>query len=954
MLKTVVLIENTLDPETWETVEVLDVREFLTGRFDVWPDTGRIYHENISELNDVTPYDDAGISKLGELEGPFYCVVYPAGAAAILIGVLIAVVVVALLLRPKIPSITERNTQNTSPNNELSTRTNSARVNGRIPDIFGTVRSTPDLIAPPYTTFIGNQEVEHVQMCIGVGQYEIHDAYDGETLISQIPGTSIQAYKPNANINTDTPYFQVGGSITQPSYTAIRSNSVTGQVIRPPNSNHFIGANDVYFNDPNTIELISGSTRDFTTVFAAGDELIITNAIKYLDLYSYNKSAFLRGSEEFVFVHSSSTPPTGFVTGAQITLKNANFPVYHPDGFIIYTYNCDGIYTILSVTSEANPDDPPNPYIVVTLDNPGTVNANWNQYSTHGDSAFIAITMDIATGDILFNLNGTYPVLAVSTTIITLDDPISINSDWGILPSGTSGPIAPTIITSINKWVGPFILESTDRTRSFNNFIAVNGLYKDNGEVQYSATVGIEIEITPINNLNAPIGAAELFTTSLVGSSVSKETRAITLDAATTFSGRCQVRARRTTASDLAFNGTVVDEVKWRDLYAVSPLTTDNFGDVTVIRGQSYATTGALSLKERKANFLVTRQLPQWLGGTSFSTTLHSTNRASDILSFVTLAKYIGNRSVNEIDIAGIYSTIDQVETYFGTDISAEFNYTFDKDNLSFEETFQIIANAVFCTGYRMGNVLKLAFEKETDDSVILFNHRNKIPGSENRSIVFGNVNDFDGVEFEYVSPDDDAVVTLYLPTNRSSVNPKKIESIGIRNSIQAHFHAWREYNKVRYQNIQVEFDATQEADLLVEKDRILVADNTRPNTQDGEITKQEGLLIYTSQNTEFTNGINYSIFLQLSDKTVESIPVTPGPTKKTILLSRAPRLPLSIDPSHFAQTGYILVGNTDTRQTAFLMSEKTPQDNMTSKIRAGNYDARFYEHDSDFINNLI
>jgi hypothetical protein len=951
MLKQVVLIENTLEPETWERLEVEDVRELLSKRFDVWPNTGRIYHGNISETNDVTPYDESGVEKLGELEGPFYCVIYPGELITILIVAVIAAVAVTLLLRPKIPSVAERNVQNASPNNELSSRSNSARPNGRIPDIFGTVRSTPDLIASPYTTFIGNQEVENALMCIGVGQYEILDAYDGETAMNQIAGTSVQIYKPNSAVNSATPYYQIGSSIATPFYNVSRSNSVNGQVLRAPNANNFIGANDVYFNAPDTIQLPSGSDRDFTTVFAAGDSLVVTNAIRYTGVYSYTKSAQIAAANQFIFIHDSSTPPAGIVAGAQIVLNNANFTVLNTDGSIAYTYYCNGSYSISSVASAIGSEFW---YIEVTLDNPGAVNSNWNQFSVYGISEYTGINMDVTTGSVLFNLNGTYTVLAVSNTVITLSSPASVNPAWSSLPSGTSGPLSPTLQTVGVKWVGPFILESLDRNRLFNNFIAVNGLYKDNGQTQYSVSTYIEIEVTPVNISNVPIGGPQYFSILMTGSSVSRGTVAVTMDSASYFTGRCSIRARRVNESDLAFNGNVVDEIKWRDLYAVSPLTNDNFGNVTLVRSQAYATSGALSLKERKANFLVTRQLPQWLGGTSFSTELYSTNLASAILCFITLNKFIGNRNVSELDINNIYGTIDQIFTYFGTAEACIFNYTFDKDNLSFEETFQIIANSVFCTGYRIGNVLRIAFEKETEDSVILFNHRNKLPGSENRTIIFGNINDNDGIEFEYVSPSDDAVVTLYLPTDRTAVNPKKIESVGIRNSRQAHFHAWREYNKVRYQNINVEFDATQEADLLVEKDRILVADNTRPDTQDGEITAQDGLIIYTSQDTEFVDGVTYNLFIQLSDKTVESIPVSAGPTTKTVLLSRAPRLPLSLDGGNFAQSTYILVGSNETRQTAFLMSEKTPQDNMTSKIRAGNYDARFYEHDTDFINGLI
>lgn len=98
------------------------------------------------------------------------------------------------------------------------------------------------------------------------------------------------------------------------------------------------------------------------------------------------------------------------------------------------------------------------------------------------------------------------------------------------------------------------------------------------------------------------------------------------------------------------------------------------------------------------------------------------------------------------------------------------------------------IADAVFCKAYRRGSSIKLTFEKETDSSVMLFNHRNKLPGSETRTATFGYINDNDGVELDYISPEDDAKVTYYVPADQSAVNPKKLDTIGVRSKVHAHF----------------------------------------------------------------------------------------------------------------------------------------------------------------------
>jgi hypothetical protein len=515
--------------------------------------------------------------------------------------------------------------------------------------------------------------------------------------------------------------------------------------------------------------------------------------------------------------------------------------------------------------------------------------------------------------------------------------------------------IQPTIqVGDTDGWIGPFTLDVDTLTEVFSNFVA-DGLYKEDGSSVVKVDVDLELELTPVDNNGNPIGSPEVFATTLEGS-VSKTPRAVTVRADPTFEGKCAVRARRTSDSDYEYTGTVVDDVKWRDLYAISPVSELHFGGVTTVQIRSLAIEGKGSLSgvERKLNMLVTRKIPLRTGSGVWSETLSPTNNAAEILAAVCFDPFIGNRDTTEIDDDNIYAVIDAVVANFGSAKAGEFNYTFDKDNISFEETVSSICAAVFCKAYRRGSRIQISFEKDTTDSVLLFNHRNKIPKSEVRTIRFGLQDDTDGLEFEYVDPIDDAVVTFYLPEDRSAINPKKIESIGIRSKLQAHFHAWREWNRLQYQNIGTEFEATQEADLLLLGDRVLVADGTRPYVQDGDVLSQNVLELELSQDTIFTLGRTYTIFLQHTDGTVESLGVTAGSSKRHVILGDAPRLALATDPSLYARSAYMIVDDSDVREKAFIVAEKEPQSNFTSTVRAINYDARYYQNDTDFINDVI
>ena len=236
MLKQVIIAENALEPETWSGHYVENISDFLMERYDTFPENARIYHKSVSLDNDVTPTNREQIEILNNLEDTIYVVNYPSGSA--LIPIIIAVVSVAIsvaimfLLKP--PTPTQRNTQTESPNNGLSDRENKPRILARIPDIFGKVRSTPDLLNVPYKEFIDHQEVEFAYMCVGRGYYDItaDNVKDGDTKFSDIAGASVAIYPPETSPNSGTPQLTIGSAINEPVLKSVRSNAANGQTLK--------------------------------------------------------------------------------------------------------------------------------------------------------------------------------------------------------------------------------------------------------------------------------------------------------------------------------------------------------------------------------------------------------------------------------------------------------------------------------------------------------------------------------------------------------------------------------------------------------------------------------------------------------------------------------------------------------------------------------------------------
>jgi hypothetical protein len=839
-MKKLCIIENLTDSSTWENLEVASVSAYLHGRYGVMPSGARLYRGNISELTDCTPTCKKEIEELEACDEQIYFIIYPEGPVALMwisIAISVISIAVAFLIKPKIPNTAIRNTQNESPNNGLSNRTNQARPNARIPDIYGQVRSYPDLLALPFKFFENNVEFEHAYMGIGRGLFNIEEVRDGDTKLQDIPGVKCAIYQAGDSPNSGTPYYQTGDDINIPIKTCYRSNSVDGQTLRAPNSGYYVGKSDTWVQGPNRIVTLDIPLHevDFGDYFSVGDTLRLSG------------TTFTLGASEL---------------------------------------DLSGDYIVSGVLSE--PD-----YTVIELENPGLVNPNW------------------------VNL---LP---------------SLSTDW-------ESPVLENISIS---WTGFFTLNEINVDEIWCNVVAPNGLFKDDGTNRFPFDVDFEVELQQIDSVGNPIGSPSTHQGTITGSQQGVLDRGKTLKITGLTPGRYKIRMRRTTESDLTFNGQIMDEVKWRDLYYFTEATGFNTNEISTTQVVTKATPQALAVKERKLNILLTRKLI--LSGSPQATTsaFHAMQAIMEDSRIGGMAQTYGSYDF------GVATT--DISDYFGTSRACEFSYTFDNSNISFEEMIATIAGVIHCQAYRQGSQIKLKFERSDANSILLFNHRNKIPDSETRIVNFGWNGENDGVEYTYVDSSDDSIQTLYFPENRSAIKPKKIESIGVRSKIQAYFLAKRIYNKIKYQSLTCEFDALQESNLLVIGDKILNSDSTRQDVQDGQVESQNGLELTLSQPVSVPTG-GGTIHLQHVDGSVEALGVSQGSTPHKVILAQAPRLPLSLGVDAYAKATFLLVGNDDARVREFLLVEKSPKGNFSNSLKCINFDSRYYDGDDDFIDGII
>lgn len=938
-LKKVIIVPDVYDRDTWSEAEVEDVLAYIYQQFDVWPENAKIYHGQIAEACDVTPNHpkriNAQIEHIQKLDGTFYVVIEPAWLQFIyyaIVALTAAYSLYTVLTMPKPQSPTVG-----SSNNELAQRSNQARLNGRIPDMLGRGRSYPDLIAEAYTVYKDGIEVEECVMCISRGYFQILDMRDGDTDVANIAGTSVSVYDPFTSI-IETPIYQVGDSFLDlPKYVR-KSNSINGQTLELPN-NAVLESSNVWFQSPN---LIKAAGLDFTQYFVANDRVALSGAV--YGVQDVNLSGSIMVNEDKIVIIESATNidnPNLFkglqLTGALVEIETTSGtpPVTETN-----TRDLSGQFDVLGITKTIIAG---GFHYEITLSNPENDNAWWS--SVNKDYTFTAgAVLNRNTNSI--TLDDTYTINSVTADTIALVNPSAINSEWDKLltlpDQSTQGQEVLVRFDAVsNKYVGWFNFDMPEATQAVFNFFFPNGLfYQDSKGGVWEEKITVIIELQAIDSNGDPVGSITTINQEIRANNKSQFGKTIYIDLPT--AGSFRFRLSRTTATQA---GKTQDTCKIKSVYGMADSTISDYGNVTVLRSRTVATDGALSIKERKLNCLVNRKLP--VDGTG---PLQVTRSAGQALINLALDQYIGRRTSAEVDIAQINAEIAKINSYFGSDLMSEFNYTIDDDNLSFEEIAGMVASSAFCEPYRFGSLTRLKFEQPQENAVLLFNHRNKVPLTEKRSYTFGVQKDYDGVELEYTSDIDDARVKYIIPEDITPKNPLKITTTGIRNEAQAKVRAWREWNKLRYKYMSCEVEVLDESELLIRNDRILNADNTVVVTQDGEVEAVDGLIIQTSQPCTFDVGSDYFIHLQISNATVDVVPCIAGVDEYHVVLSRPPVQPLVVSDDRYVKTLYTLVRADQTEAQAFMLEELTPQTQMTNTLKASNYDARFYERDHDFI----
>lgn len=570
-----------------------------------------------------------------------------------------------------------------------------------------------------------------------------------------------------------------------------------------------------------------------------------------------------------------------------------------------------------------------------------------------GDSAFSEI---LSVGDIaVFNLILVKDVANVSGSYtVTYVDDFEVRvaaggmlSEWQKLPSGftpltqgTEAWISPsnTYDKSLTDWT---TLNRLEVERVVANIAAANGMYKDNGS-KLRTSVTVELQYQLLDETGVPYG--DVYSKQSVISGRSADYTGVTIYADLPMRSKVRVRARRVTDLDLSFEGTVVDEVSYINLYGQVRDTTPHYGNRTTVHSARKQTPRAAEIKQPQLRMVATEMVYKYLGNGVFDTVMTPNTQA--IQSLIRLARdpVVGNLNLTTSNMDRLLATQTEIENYFGNAEAGQFCYTFDDYKMTMQDIISTIADAIFCTPYRKGQDILLDFERPRIGPEMVFTHRSKTTASEKWTRTFNDAQVYDSLKFSYIDPDTNVKETISIPAE-GGVNTETYDSKGIRNYRQAYWAAYRRYQKNLLKKVTVSFTATEEGIFAMPGRAVSVVKGSRMAPQDGYVIAVNGLTLTLSQPVTFTPGDDHSLILKKRDGGVQSVTVVPGSHDREVIMLSAPEE--AIYAGNSALKTEFSFGN-EARHNAqmILVSTVDPGDDRTVKITGINYEADFYKYD--------
>lgn len=574
-----------------------------------------------------------------------------------------------------------------------------------------------------------------------------------------------------------------------------------------------------------------------------------------------------------------------------------------------------------------------------------TGDSEFNAYTRPGDTVKLTnIKVDLLNDA---TLDGFYTVLTVSEVDITLN--VSGNLlEWQKLTAGEN-PIVPNdnatvgpqdaINASLTDWV---TMDRLKQERIVVNIGAEQGMYKDDGNRKKTASVTAEVQYQLIDGSGNPYGG--ILTARGTISARSADENGVSIIASLPTPSACRVRCRRVTNKDFDFDGQVVDEIKYNNLYGQIRDTTPHYGNMTTVHTARKQTARATAIKSPQLKIIATERVYKYLGNGAFDTSLSNNTQAVQSLIRLLRDPIVGNLNLTAANMDRLLATQAEIESYFQNPLAGQFCYTFDAYDSTAQDIISVIADAVFCYAFREGSAVLLDFDRPRLGPEMVFTHRSKTPDGEKWTRNFNDRSSYDSLKFGYIDPDTNVKETITIPAD-GGVKTETYDSKGIRNYQQAFWAAYRRYQRNSLNRVAVEFSSTEEGVFVRPGRAISVVKGSRVSPYDGYVIAVDGLTLTLSQNVEFKEADDHFILLKRRDGSVQSVEVVPGASDRQVVMLSAPQE--TIYTGNSALKTEFSFGNEE-RHNAQMMVITTvsPGSNRTVKISGYNYTPDYYAYD--------
>lgn len=577
-----------------------------------------------------------------------------------------------------------------------------------------------------------------------------------------------------------------------------------------------------------------------------------------------------------------------------------------------------------------------------------------------------------------WNLSGTYTVAADGTgSVLRLENASAENANWlnfsssntPVLTSEGGNPLSPLVeVPGQNPVVGPFVVPGDSRNfEVWLDLTAPKGLAQGD-KLNKDRTVDLQFTFEEIDSAGAPTGPSFVYPITLTDNNRDARFWTFKVGAADGLVAdtRYRVKGERLTDTDPS-TLTIVDDINWQRLAGIQDITAPDNTGTTRALVETRATSQVAALQERQFNVRATRRVVTWdgsavVGDIETGVGLTASRRMADAFLHYMLDPELGARSVANIDVETLYAVQAKLDAVFGG-AKGEFSFTFDNRDTPALEELRLIVQAARCFMYREGSQFSVTRDEAQPIARGLVNRRNKLPDAETRTVRFNRPLDSDGVQIEYNDIEDGQARVIKLPDDLppsdehagapASVNPLKIDGVGIRQYVQAYDRAQYEYRRLIYNRVSVESSTGMDGLLFPLNARIQHVDGTRLRTKesDGEVIRVDGRKVYTSQRCEFLPDVGYTVTLRDENgNPIAPISVTPLPGGACgFVLDRDPGIDLVTRGYKGYQRGTLYSFGPDGNELAeaYLLQRKTPSADGNVALELINYAEEYFAADN-------